>query len=86
MYRHFTGRFHCKFTLCIDISSGRFMYKHFIWYRFHVRSVTTGYVSPLQTSSNGTSEPWPLDGEKKHGPPDLCTVCYPSVSPIRTHR
>ena len=34
------------------------MYKHFIWYRFDVMLAATGYVSPLQDSSNSTSESW----------------------------
>ena len=40
------------------------LYKHFIWYRFHVMSATTGYVSPSQASSDGTSESRPLNREK----------------------
>ena len=37
---------------------------HFIWYKFHVMSDTTGFVTPLQASSNGTSESWSLNGER----------------------
>ena len=40
------------------------MDEHFVLCKFDVVLIATGYVSDLQASSNGTSESWPLNGEK----------------------
>ena len=45
-------------------------------------SATTGYVSPLQASSNGTSESQPLNSEEEHGPQTFVQCATPQFHPL----
>ena len=60
------------------------MNRHFIWYRFHVMSAATGYVSPLQVTPMAPVSYGHLMGKGSMAPRPLHSV-LPSVSPFGTH-